>query len=235
MYTAERCFKPWRTADWLIYLPSTCSNGKISDRLECSMQHVYSVFTSMVKVTMSKSILSNSCSRISMKVQCDGWYWISKMHVNTSYRNYSEAHMMQRYEEKTCKSMMMTLTLDVAFLLQAIGHRYARGSWVFGGIYDWIYGCWKVNWMELWCWSSLFMMDFFIDDEDHCGLLLESVASLDITALAHHVQMKSTSWWASTKDRALGKSFIYITQRPVRDPLASRQHIIMLTIPVIPL
>lgn len=175
------------------------------------MQHVYSVFTSMVKVTMSKSMLSSCCFRISIKAQCNGWYWISKMHVNTSYRKYIESHMMQRYEEKTCKSMMMTLTLDIAFLLQAIGHGYVRGYWVFGDIYIWIYGCWKVNWIELGCWSSLFMMNFFIDDGHHCGLLLESVGSLDITALAYHVQMKSTSWWASTKDRALGKSFIYIT------------------------
>lgn len=59
-----------------------------------------------------------------------------QMHVNTSYRKYSESHMIQRYEEKACRSMMMTLTLDIAFLLQAIGHRYTRGSWVFGGIYD---------------------------------------------------------------------------------------------------
>lgn len=59
-----------------------------------------------------------------------------QMYINASYKNYSEAHMMQRYEEKACKSMMMTLTLDIAFLLQAIGLEYARGSWAFGGIQD---------------------------------------------------------------------------------------------------
>lgn len=69
--------------------------------------------------------------------------------------------------------------------------------------------------MELGCWNSLFMMNLSIDDEHRCGLLLESVAPLDITALAYHVQKKSTSWWAITKDRALGKSFIYIVQRHV--------------------